>query len=95
MSESDESTAVSHDYYRRLRADCDSCFGLCCVALPFAASVDFAADKHAGQPCANLRDNFRCGVHQDLRKIGYRGCTVYDCFGAGQHVTQVTYGGKD
>ena len=30
-----------------LQADCENCFGLCCVALPFAASVDFAIDKHA------------------------------------------------
>lgn len=95
MPESHESTTVSNHYRHRLRADCDNCFGLCCVALPFAASVDFASDKPAGKPCHNLQDDFRCGVHQDLRKIGYRGCTVYDCFGAGQYVAQVTYGGKD
>ncbi|MDR3081083.1 MAG: pentapeptide repeat-containing protein, partial [Streptomyces sp.] len=38
-----------------LRADCSSCFALCCVALPFAASADFAIDKAAGTPCPNLR----------------------------------------
>ena len=32
-----------------LKADCASCFGLCCVALPFAASADFAIDKDAGR----------------------------------------------
>ncbi|MDU0200509.1 pentapeptide repeat-containing protein [Paenibacillus sp. MAH-36] len=95
MPEPHESTAVSNDDYRQLRADCENCFGLCCVALPFSASVDFAVDKHAGQRCHNLGHNFRCGVHQDLREIGYRGCTVYDCFGAGQQVAQVTYSGKD
>ena len=36
--------------------DCGSCFGLCCVALPFAASADFPVDKPAGQPCGNLRE---------------------------------------
>ena len=46
-----------------LRADCGSCFGLCCVALAFAASADFAIDKAAGQPCPNLRADFRCGIH--------------------------------
>ncbi|MGG6310420.1 pentapeptide repeat-containing protein [Paenibacillus macerans] len=76
-----------------LRADCENCFGLCCVALPYAASVDFAADKAGGQPCANLRADFRCGVHGSLRERGYRGCTVYDCFGAGQKVSQVTFAG--
>jgi uncharacterized protein YjbI with pentapeptide repeats len=78
-----------------LRADCGSCFGLCCVALPFARSADFAADKAAGQPCANLRTDFRCGIHADLRERGYSGCTVFDCSGAGQKVSQVTFGGRD
>ncbi|RIX50168.1 pentapeptide repeat-containing protein [Paenibacillus nanensis] len=81
--------------FQRLKADCESCFGLCCVALPFAASADFAASKAAGQPCANLQADFRCGVHNKLRKLGYKGCTVFDCFGAGQQVSKVTFGGKD
>lgn len=79
----------------RLRGDCENCFGLCCVALPFAASADFAVNKEAGQPCVNLRADFRCGVHDTLRERGFRGCTVYDCFGAGQKVSRVTFGGKD
>ncbi|GAA3786890.1 pentapeptide repeat-containing protein [Streptomyces phyllanthi] len=78
-----------------LRADCARCFGLCCVALPFAASADFATDKAAGEPCANLREDFRCGIHAGLRGKGFTGCTVYDCFGAGQRVSQVTFGGQD
>ncbi|MBU8714284.1 MULTISPECIES: pentapeptide repeat-containing protein [Brevibacillus] len=78
-----------------LRADCEKCFGLCCVALPFAASSDFAINKDAGTPCRNLQADFRCGVHQSLRQIGFRGCTVYDCFGAGQKLSQETYGGRD
>jgi uncharacterized protein YjbI with pentapeptide repeats len=79
----------------RLQADCARCAGLCCVALPFAASADFAVDKAAGTPCRNLREDFRCGIHGELRKAGYPGCTVYDCFGAGQQVVQVTFGGRD
>ena len=78
-----------------LRADCASCFGLCCVALPFQASSDFAVDKPAGQPCAHLRADFRCGIHDRLRESGYPGCTVYDCFGAGQKVSQQTFAGRD
>ncbi|WP_054955310.1 pentapeptide repeat-containing protein [Paenibacillus dakarensis] len=78
-----------------LQANCENCFGLCCVALPFSASVDFAVSKDAGHPCKHLQDNFRCRVHTKLRQIGFRGCTVYDCFGAGQQVSQVTYGGQD
>nr|WP_323376714.1 pentapeptide repeat-containing protein [Streptomyces smaragdinus] len=77
-----------------LRADCGSCFGLCCVALPFAASRDFAADKAAGEACGNLREDFSCGIHARLRDEGYPGCTVFDCFGAGQKVSQVTFAGR-
>ncbi|MEU9120378.1 pentapeptide repeat-containing protein [Streptomyces sp. NPDC048506] len=78
-----------------LESDCGSCFGLCCVALPFAASADFALDKEAGRPCPNLKTDFRCGIHTDLRRRGFSGCTVFDCFGAGQKVSQVTFGGRD
>ncbi|MBN0042963.1 pentapeptide repeat-containing protein [Streptomyces actuosus] len=79
----------------QLRADCSACFGLCCVALPFARSADFAVDKPAGKPCTNLGADFRCGIHARLREEGYSGCTVFDCFGAGQKVSQVTFGGTD
>ncbi|MER6046889.1 pentapeptide repeat-containing protein [Streptomyces sp. NPDC001793] len=78
-----------------LLSDCGNCFGLCCVALPFARSADFALDKEAGRPCPNLQDDFRCGVHRDLRQRGFSGCTVFECFGAGQKVSQVTFGGTD
>ncbi|EPD66575.1 pentapeptide repeat-containing protein [Streptomyces sp. HGB0020] len=78
-----------------LRGDCEHCFGLCCVALPFSASTDFAIDKAAGRPCPNLRTDHRCGIHARLRDKGFTGCTVYDCFGAGQKVSQVTFGGQD
>ena len=80
---------------RALRADCGRCFGLCCVAPGFSASADFAIDKPAGRPCPHLQPDFRCGIHVDLRGQGFRGCAVYDCFGAGQQVSQVTFGGRD
>lgn len=79
----------------QLRADCSRCAALCCVAPAFAASSDFAIDKPAGVPCPNLRPDFRCGIHTDLRERGFRGCAVFDCFGAGQHVTQVTFTGAN
>jgi hypothetical protein len=78
-----------------LRADCERCCGLCCVAPAFFASEDFAIDKRPGQPCPNLTREFRCSIHDRLRAHGFRGCVAYDCFGAGQKVTQVTYGGQD
>ncbi|MER5646447.1 pentapeptide repeat-containing protein [Streptosporangium sp. NPDC002524] len=96
MSESREHPAPSPgDDRAELRADCESCFALCCVVPAFSASSDFAIDKKAGQACPNLRADFRCGIHTRLRDKGFRGCTVYDCFGAGQKVSQVTFGGQD
>lgn len=80
---------------KSLRADCESCFGLCCVALYFPSSEGFPIDKDAGQPCPNLQTDFRCGVYPGLKELGYRGCTAFDCFGAGQKVSQVSYGGHD
>lgn len=78
-----------------LQADCGNCFALCCVALPFAKSADFAVNKSAGTPCKNLQQDFRCGIHTRLRDKGFQGCTVFDCFGAGQQISQVTFGGRD
>ena len=78
-----------------LRGDCARCAGLCCVVPAFSRSADFAIDKPAGQPCRHLGPDFRCGIHADLRGRGFRGCAVYDCFGAGQQVCQVTFGGQD
>ncbi|MGH3155459.1 MAG: hypothetical protein ACRDNF_02615, partial [Streptosporangiaceae bacterium] len=78
-----------------LRADCANCFALCCVAPAFSVSSDFAIDKPAGQPCQHLQADFRCGIHSDLPQRGFTGCTLFDCFGAGQKVSQVTFGGRD
>jgi hypothetical protein len=82
------------DERSHLRADCSRCAGLCCVAPAFAASADFAIDKPAGRPCPHLREDFRCGIHARLRERGFPGCTVFDCFGAGQRITQDTFGGR-
>src|ERR1044072_3049392 len=77
-----------------LRADCANCFGLCCVAPAFGAPAAFAIEKPAGRACPNLGDDFRCGIHSSLRSRGFAGCTVFDCFGAGQHISQVTFAGR-
>ncbi|GAA1347240.1 pentapeptide repeat-containing protein [Arthrobacter roseus] len=86
--------ADPQDRRDELAADCANCAGLCCVALAFAKSADFAFDKPAGDPCENLQDDFLCQIHPTLRDRGFKGCTVFDCFGAGQKVTQITYGGQ-
>lgn len=76
-----------------LVSDCSRCVGLCCVALAFSRSADFGFDKAAGEPCRHLGDDAGCGIHAQLRPRGFAGCTVFECFGAGQQVVQVTYGG--
>jgi Pentapeptide repeats (8 copies) len=76
-----------------LASDCSSCFGLCCVLLPFSAVSGFGVDKPGGTPCLNLLDDDRCRIHASLREDGWPGCTVFECFGAGQQVSQVTYSG--
>ncbi|MFC4784450.1 pentapeptide repeat-containing protein [Nocardioides sp. MAHUQ-72] len=76
-----------------LEADCSRCFALCCVLLPYRRDAGFGADKPGGVPCHHLQRDDRCGIHADLRERGWSGCAVFDCFGAGQHVSQVTYGG--
>lgn len=76
-----------------LRADCRNCFALCCTALGFTRSADFAIDKPAETPCTNLASDFSCTIHDKLRPRGFRGCTVFDCFGAGQNVSQNLFEG--
>ncbi|WP_371407691.1 pentapeptide repeat-containing protein [Kribbella sp. NBC_00662] len=56
--------------------------------LTLTKSADFAIDKPAGEPCPNLADDHLCTIHSELRTKGFPGCTVYDCFGAGQELTR-------
>jgi hypothetical protein len=44
--------------------------------------------------CRHLQGDFRCGIHDRLRPLGMPGCTVFDCFGAGQRITEQTFGGR-
>lgn len=95
LSENHQYLVPFPDKSRNLRADCENCFGLCCVALYFSSSEGFPIDKDVGQPCVNLQPDFRCCVYKDLRELGLKGCTAFDCFGAGQKVSQVNFGGYD
>jgi len=64
------------------------------VATSFKKSADFAIDRPAGRPCPNLGDDFACRIHDRLRERGFPGCVAFDCFGAGQRITQSTFGGR-
>ncbi|CAO5185777.1 hypothetical protein FAIPA1_50131 [Frankia sp. AiPs1] len=78
-----------------LRADCGRCAGLCCVVPGFAVSADFPISKAPGVPCRHLAVDSTCVVHSELRGRGFHGCVAFDCLGAGQRVTQVTFAGAD
>ncbi|MDP3386034.1 MAG: pentapeptide repeat-containing protein [Eubacteriales bacterium] len=81
--------------FENLKNDCKKCFGFCCVALYFTTSDGFPTNKEAGKPCMYLQHDFSCVIHDSLIDKGLKGCTVYDCFGAGQKVAQITYNGQD
>lgn len=81
------------DYRADLRADCARCQGLCCVALPFDRSESFAFDKPADVACRYLTASCSCSIHGQLRARGQAGCAAYDCYGAGQRITQQLFSG--
>jgi hypothetical protein len=82
------------DVRTELHADCANCFALCCVALQLSRGADFGFDKPAGTPCANLAADLRCTIHAELRSRGFPGCAAFDCQGAGQKVSLITFGGR-
>ncbi len=77
-----------------LRADCTRCTALCCMVPAFGISADFPIEKPAGTACPHLAGHL-CSIHERLRPEGFVGCATFDCFGAGQQVTQVTVEGRD
>lgn len=81
------------DYRATLRGDCARCRGLCCVGLAFDRSEWFAFDKEANESCQHLTQGFRCGIHGELAARGQAGCAAYDCYGAGQRITQDLFAG--
>lgn len=76
-----------------LSADCSRCAALCCVFLAIDRGSKFALDKPAGLPCPHLAAH-RCSIHDRLAETGFSGCVQYDCFGAGQIVTQHIFKGQ-
>lgn len=75
----------------QLQIKCEACSGLCCYALYLCIGESFAIEKKAGTPCLHLQSDFRCDCYPSLHQQHMKGCTIYDCFGAGQYVTQVLY----
>jgi hypothetical protein len=80
--------ATGFELPAHLRADCARCCGLCCVVHPFDADQGFGFDKPAAEPCRHLQADHRCAIHTELTARGFPGCVSFDCYGAGQRVTQ-------
>jgi len=78
-----------------LRADCSRCAGLCCVVHAFYSVQGFAFDKPAHCACRYLTLENRCAIHARLASRGFPGCVAFDCYGAGQRVTQELFNGMN
>jgi hypothetical protein len=76
-----------------LRTDCSRCAGLCCVVHAFYSVQGFAFDKPAHSACRYLTLEDRCAIHTRLASRGFPGCVAFDCYGAGQRVTQELFNG--
>ena len=63
------------------------------MLLPFRAADGFGMDKPGGRACHHLSGDDLCRIHARLEESGWPGCAAYDCRGAGQQVSQVTYAG--
>jgi hypothetical protein len=66
---------------------------LCCVGLAFDRGESFAFDKPANTACRHLGAGFDCLIHAQLKTRGNAGCANYDCYGAGQVITQQLFAG--
>jgi hypothetical protein len=76
-----------------LRADCSRCCGLCCVVPCLLAAQGFPGDKPAETPCEHLNEDHRCSIYATRQIDGYPACEGFDCFGAGQWITQHLFAG--
>jgi hypothetical protein len=53
----------------------------------------FPIDKPAETPCTHLDGHHRCSIHATRQTHGYSVCGSFDCFGAGQWITQTLFAG--
>lgn len=76
-------------------SDCSRCAALCCIAYPSDDMPGFAASKQAGEACPKLDDDGRCTIYERREEAGFSGCIRFECFGAGQHVVEHLFNGRD
>ena len=53
------------------------------------------ARKKAGEPCPKLGRDGLCTIYARREEEGFSGCIRYECFGAGQHVVETLFEGRD
>jgi hypothetical protein len=58
------------------------------VVPAFYAVQGFGFDKPPHCACRHLTRENRCEIHPSLAERGFPGCVSFDCYGAGQRVTQ-------
>ena len=75
------------------RADCSKCCGLCCIVPDQLAVQGFPTDKPANTPCRYMNACNGCSIHATRSEYGYQACAGFDCFGAGQWITQELFAG--
>jgi hypothetical protein len=63
------------------------------VVPAFYSIQGFAFDKPAHAACRYLTLKNRCAIHSGLASNGFSGCVAFDCYGAGQRVTQDLFNG--
>ncbi len=59
----------------------------------FYAAQGFAFNKAAHSACRYVTLENRCASHTELASRGFPGCVAFDCYGAGQRVTQELFNG--
>ena len=74
------------------RADCSKCCGLCCVVPDHWPCRAFSLTNQQ-KPLAPSERRHRCAIHATRQIHGYTACAAFDCFGAGQWITQTLFGG--
>ena len=77
------------------RSDCTRCAALCCIAFPSETMEGFAASKERGEACPRLRPDGSCSIYDRRKEEGFAGCVGFECFGAGQYVTQLHGGNSE
>jgi hypothetical protein len=63
------------------------------VVPAFYSVQGFAFDKPAHSACRYLTLENKCAIHAGLASRGFPGCVAFDCYGAGQRVTQELFNG--